>query len=407
MKIVYFNPTGVVGGAEMCLLDVLASLRTARPDWSLRVLLGDDGPLRPAVEALGVDCEVQPLPDRLASLGDAGLALGSRGKLTLLARAPAAALAAGSYFRKLRRWFQAAQPDLVQTNGMKAHILGTWAAPRGVPVVWHLHDYIRSRPVMVQLLRRTARPGVWGVAVSRSIATDASAVLGAQMPVRTIYNAVDLDRFSPGPGDGPMLDRQAGLPEAPAGTIRIGLVATYARWKGHEVFIDAVARVPVTPGRTTRFYIVGGPIYRSAGSQFAESELRALVHARGLEDRLGFVPHQSDPASVFRALDIVVHASIRPEPFGRVIAEAMACGRALIAAPTGGAAELFENGVSALGAIPGDPNALAAAMTQLATDPELRQRLAAEGRARAVSRFDRRGLADAWTQVYETAAQPR
>ena len=62
LKIVYLNPTGVLGGAEMYLLDLLASLRAARPEWRLVVVLGDDGPLREAVEALGVPCKVLPLP---------------------------------------------------------------------------------------------------------------------------------------------------------------------------------------------------------------------------------------------------------------------------------------------------------------------------------------------------------
>src|SRR4051812_6736193 len=63
----------------------------------------------------------------------------------------------------------------------------------------------------------------------------------------------------------------------------------------------------------------------------------------------GFVPFQARVEAVYRALDVVVHASTRPEPFGLTIAEAMACGRPLVAARAGGAAELFEDEVEALG----------------------------------------------------------
>jgi glycosyltransferase involved in cell wall biosynthesis len=281
---------------------------------------------------------------------------------------------------------------------MKAHVLGTWASPRGVPVVWHLHDYAGSRPVMARLLRWTARRGVRVVAVSESVAADAARVLGPGVPVEPLYNAVDLARFAPGPGDGPWLDAQAGLPAAPEGTVRVGLVATYARWKGHDVFLDAAARV--APDVPARFYVVGGPIYRSVGSQFTPEELRARAGALGLGDRLGFVGHQGAPEAVFRALDVVVHASTRPEPFGRVIVEAMACGRAVVAARGGGAAELFEDGLTAVGCPPGDPGALASAMTRLATDPGLRRGLAEAGRRAAAERFDRARLADQWVRVY-------
>ena len=102
-----------------------------------------------------------------------------------------------------------------------------------------------------------------------------------------------------------------------------------------------------------------------------------------------------------RALDVVVHASTRPEPFGRVIAEGMACGRAVIAIRDGGAAELFEDGVSALGCPPRDPDALAEAIGRVVADSELRQRLGQAGRQAALTRFDRRRLAEPWSRVYE------
>jgi glycosyltransferase involved in cell wall biosynthesis len=400
LKIVYLNPTGTLGGAEMCLLDILATLGQARPQWRPSVVLGEDGPLRTEVEALGITCLVLPLPRSLAQLGDAGLgSRRGRGALRLAWRGAGAACATASYLGQLKRVLRAARPDLAQSNSMKAHVLGAWGAPAGVPVVWHLHDYLSARPVMGRLLRRSAGRRVVGVAVSESVAADARRALGARVPILTIPNAVDLERFAPGAGCGAALDSAAGLPEAPPGTIRVGLVATFARWKGHEVFLDAVARLPTE--LPCRYYVVGGPIYQSLGSQFTIEELRAKAAALGLNGRLGFTGFQADPAAALRALDVVVHASIRPEPFGRVIVEAMACGRAVIAVPAGGAAELFEDGVSALASTPGDPASLAGAIARLVANPEHRRRLGAAGRQAAIDHFDRRRLASQWSAVYE------
>ena len=405
MNVVFLSPIGTLGGAEMCLLDLLASFRADRPDWTLKVLLGDDGPLRQAIENLGVGCAILPMPVRLARLGDANLATGVQGgsRIALAAIGPGAALAASSYFRLLRETLRAEAPDLIQTNGMKAHVLGAWAAPRGVPVVWHLHDYLSSRAVMARLLRWSARRKVRGVGVSRSVAEDVKSVLGPAFPVDPVYNAIDLSRFSPGPGNGAWLDAQSGLGPAPEGTIRIGLVATFARWKGHEVFLKAVARL--SNALPARFYIVGGPLYKSAGSQHSAEGLKTLAGELGVLDRVGFAGHQEEPADVFRALDVVVHASTRPEPFGRVIVEAMACARAVVASRTGGAAELFEDGVSAIGTAPGDPDALAEALARLINDRELRNRLGAAGRREAEARFDRSRLARQWTSVYDAAGR--
>ena len=370
-----------------------------------------------AVEALGVECAVLPLPGSLAGLGDAALSKDADADrlahLAFAKRGPQATFAAAGYAAILRGKFAEWRPDLVHTNGMKAHILGAWSAPRGVPIAWHLHDYIGSRRFMGYLLRLTermrARHGrVHGVAVSRSVAADARDSLGPGFEVEEVYNAADLDRFRPGPGDGAALDAACGMPEAGPGAVRVGLVATYATWKGHVVFLDAAESLLASGAiaRPCRFYVVGGPIYRLTGSQHTAQGLRALAVARGLGDRVGFAGHQSEPADAMRALDVVVHASTRPEPFGRVIVEAMACGRAVVAAKGGGAAELFRDGDEALGTPPGDVEALASAMARLAVDDALRARLGAAGRRAAEARFDRRGLPDRWISVYERCLTP-
>ena len=104
-----------------------------------------------------------------------------------------------------------------------------------------------------------------------------------------------------------------------------------------------------------------------------------------------------------RALDIVVHASTEPEPFGLVIAEAMACGRPVIVANGGGAREIVEPGVDALTHPPGDAAALAARIRELAEDARLRAALGVSAREAALRRFDRMRLASELIPLYERA----
>ena len=103
---------------------------------------------------------------------------------------------------------------------------------------------------------------------------------------------------------------------------------------------------------------------------------------------------------MYRSLDVVVHASTRPEPFGLTIAEGMACGRAVVAARTGGAAELFTPDQDAVAAPPGDATALAEALGHLIDRPSLRQSLGAEARRTAAARFARGPLGPRMLAAY-------
>ena len=346
-----------------------------------------------------IPCEVLPLPAGVAKLGDAG-AKGPARLLGLVAKGLLAASATLGYRSRLARRFRDERPDLLVTSGMKMHLLGTLAAPAGLPIVWDIQDYLGPRVAMARLLRVLARrPGLEIVALTESVAADVRETLRGRAPVRVIYSAVDLDRFSPGPGDGPSLDRDAGLDDSPLGTVRVGLVATFAKWKGHDLFLEAVSRID--PSLPARFYVVGGPIYRSTGSQVTLESLHERAERLGLAGRIGFTGHRSDPAEVFRSLDVVVHASTEPEPFGRVIVEGMACGRAVVAMEEGGAAELFRDGEEALACPPRDAASLAGRIARLVEDADLRQRLGRAARAAAEARFDRSRLAEDWARVYD------
>lgn len=389
MKILYLNPCSQMGGAETSLVELLASVRAAEPAWQLALLLNNEGPLAIKARALGVPVRVVPMPAALEKVGDSGWG----GRQAILKALPAAA----NYLHRLRRAIHSEQPDLIHATGFKMHVLSTRARPRGVPVIWHIHDYVRTRPLMSRLLRWHAGRCADVIVNSRSVAADVRAALGRQPKIETIYNAIDLQRFSPA---GPKLDLDAlsGLAPAEPGTVRVGLAATFARWKGHHTFLKALSMLPSMPG--IRGYVIGGPIYQTAGSQHTIEDLRQKAQRLGLEGRVGFTGFLDDTPSAMRALDVVVHASTQPEPFGMVIAEGMACGKAVIAANAGGAMEIFEDQIDALGHAPGDAAALANRIAQLAGDDNLRVLLGRAGRAKVEAEFNGARLAREMSRVY-------
>lgn len=389
MRVAVVNPVGGIGGAERVLLDLLRVARERAPEVRFTVVALGEGPLVERAAELGAEVEVMPMPERLAALGDAPV----RGAGALLRTAlgtAARGLEAARFSRALCGRLVGVRPDVVHSNGLKVHLL--LAPLRGrAKVVWHLHDFVGERPLMRHALRGVSRSAAAALCISRAVEEDARRWLpGVRCEV--VPNGVDVERFSPG-GAVAELDRLAGLPEAPAGTARVGMVATYARWKGQDVFLQAASQV------NARCYVVGGPVYRSSGSQFSPEELRGL--AKG---RVGFVPFQERVEEVYRALDVVVHASTRPEPFGLTIAEAMACGRPLIASRAGGAAELFEDGVEAVGLPEVSAGALAKAISGLLADPPRREALGKAARAGAVARHSSERFAAGVLGLYRSVA---
>ena len=395
MRIVFLSPSGELGGAETALLDMLAAIRVARPAWSLAMIAASSGPLIAKASA-HASVLALPFPKSIARLGE----WGNRGSAATRVRLGLGVLAASapaiSYARRLRRRLLELQPDIVHSNGLKMHLLGARARPPRAKVVWHLHDYPAARRLTARLLASQTHRCDTMLANSESVATEARHRFGYGVPVYAMHNSIDLERFSP---EGPRADLDAlcGLPPLAPDGIRVGLVGTFARWKGHSVFLEALAKLRGIAN--VRGYVVGDSIYHTDGSQYSRGQLQGRAHALGIGDMVGFTGKVDDVSSVLRGLDIAVHASVEPEPFGLVIAEAMACGCPVVVSRAGGAAEIAQGG--AVFHQPGNAAQLADCIRELARDPARRATLAGEGRAAALRLFSRTRLRDTLIPMYE------
>ena len=398
----YLNPGGNLGGAERALFDLMCAVRHGRPDWKLELLAGSGGDFTAAAHELGIGVHIIPLPASLSRLGDAGAGGPAGDAVSKLSVVTALGLSAPQltfYGWKLRRFLSEREPDLVHSNGLKTHVLSAIAAPPCSKLIWHVHDYVGARPLMSRLIRFLAARCDAAIANSQSVACDLDAVCRGRLKIHTVYNALNLKRFNP---CGPVLDLDAlsGLPPAPEGTVRVGLIATMARWKGHETFLQALSMVPGE--HPIRGYVIGGPIYATAGSQYSLDELRKLASGLNLDSTAGFTGYVDDPASAIRALDIVVHASTQPEPFGLAVAEAMACGKPVVVSNTGGVSEIIADNETALAYAPGDAMALADRVLKLARNRNLRREIGKAARSSAERRFERTRLSSEISTVYDS-----
>jgi glycosyltransferase involved in cell wall biosynthesis len=399
MHVAFLNPVGTLGGAERVLVTAVAALRETDPAIQVSVLAAGDGPLLDAVKALGADVVRIPMPAALSGLTDSGTA--RSGMFELLGSWAELAQAVLEYRAQLSKVLNDLRPDVIHSNAIKMHLLAALARPRGTAVVWHIHDFVGLRFLTPWLLR-LARRNVHAIAISHAVARDIRSVLPG-IKATVIHNAIDARFFEANAAASASLENLAGFPEADSQTIRVGLIATYALWKGHDVFLEAVARLyRVRQLPPCTFFIVGGPVYQTR-AQRTQAELRATAEKLKISERVGFIGFQTEIAPIYRALDVVVHASTQPEPFGLTIAEAMACGRAVVVSQAGGAAEICTPEHDSIAVVPGDIHGLAEAIYRLISDRSLRQRLGENARLSAMRRFQPARFGSQLLEVYADA----
>lgn len=366
-RILFLHTTSEVGGSDVSLAHIVERLEPQR--FEALVALPSQGPLVARLEQAGARVIVVPRMKKLTS---------RKGKAGLVAFAANFPLAVASLASLIRR----ERVDIVHTNTI--HNLYGWAAARmtGRAHVWHVREIVWQNAPLRRMERALAlqfstRVIVTSDAVGRLFARD-----GVLPPhVVKIPNGVDTARFVPGSSG--IVRRDFGIA---AGVPLVGAAARMDVWKGLDDFIDAAARVH-RARPDVRFVIAGGPI---EGLEPYEATLRERARASGLDGVLHFAGWRYGPDAMpafYQSLDIFVLPSREAEPFGLVVLEAMASGRPVIATAHGGPVEILAAGDTGLLVEPRHPDALAAAILDLADDPARAAAMGRAGRDRAVSRY--------------------
>lgn len=267
-----------------------------------------------------------------------------------------------------------------------------------------------GRPCVATLAGIAARrAGTWGRMLCRRPSTTIVAVSDAVLQgyLRFAENARGAVRIynpcvPPEPDAGARGRSRAKL-EFGAADLVFGIFGRITPWKGQLEFLRAAVGV-LRELPLSRAVIVGDVVENDV--EYGQV-LHALVREHGLSDRVVFTGYTADVDAMYAAMDVVVHASIEPEPFGLVITEAMAAGAAVIASPLGGPAEIIEDGVTGLLVDPNDTASLTEAIERLLTDNALRDAL-----VRAASRHVRECYApDAYARtisaLYERLLRPK
>lgn len=396
LRVLYLGHTAKLGGAELALWELLRAVDRDLVDPV--VILFSDGPLVDRLRAAGIATRVLPLAASVVNARKDGLGVGTLARVDDVA-------ACVAFVAQLARLISWHHPDLVHTNSLKAHVLGGLAARlAGTPILWHVRERIADDYLPRQAVRAIRR-------LTRSVPT--RVVVNSRATARALFGApgsgptgdmrggaercevvpdgADCDRFRPAPREAVDSARAAGRP------VRVGLVGRISPFKGQDIFLRAAAEV-LQVHSDVRFLIIGAALF---GEDEYERQLVSLVRSLGLEPHVEFRGFQNDVPATLAELDVVVHASVLPEPFGQVVVEAMASGKPIVATAGGGILDILTDGRCGLLVPMGDAQALSRAISRLVADPGLRAALGEAGRRRAVEHFSVQQTARRIESVYQ------
>lgn len=373
-RILFLNHVSGVSGAERSLLDLLRHLDRTR----FEPMVG--APPAGELEALLEPAGIPLLPLRLRRLRKTYNPLRCAADLLNIVQVTAALI------RVIRR----ERIALVHSNSTTAHLYGGLAARWcGVPGLWHNRDLVRLGP----LGRWLGRFATCTIAISDCVRQQTQSWIGTGRELKTIYNGVDADVFVCR-GERTRIRESLGIP---SGAPVLAMIGQQVPWKRHRTFIE-MAAVLTRTRPDARFLIVGDdrfgdhPAYRAG--------LETQISRLGLGGKVLFTGYRADIAPLLEGIDALIHPALR-EPLGRVILEAMAMGRPVVAVNACGPGEIIRDGVDGLLVPRGEPDELAAAALRLCREPGLANRLGEAARRRIRDDFDIRRSIRQIEEVYD------
>lgn len=381
VKILFYNHTGQVSGAERVLLMILGQLKR---DQFAAQLLSPKGELQNNARAGGVRClNVDELQARFTW------------RPALLMRYLVSFL---SVLTQVRRHVRESKSDVVHANSIRAGlVISAATVGLGLPIIWHVHDVIRPHPIstfirwFILLL-----PPVRIVAVSEAAAGELRGKLLRRFTRRAnivvVHNAVDTQKFAAGDNKREFHKRLRLRATDPVVGIIGNLSPVKRQFELLTAFADVLKKVP-----DAVLLVVGSEIF-NRDNGYGE---RLVEHAKNLDitKRVRFLGQRSDVPEIIRSLDLLVLNSTT-EACPLVVLEGFAGGAPILSTAVGGVPELIRHGSNGWLVPSGDGKSLSDGIVSLLQQPELRATLATNARRQVSAKFSISKFISALEAVY-------
>jgi glycosyltransferase involved in cell wall biosynthesis len=363
MKIFFLDQSGDPGGAELCLIDIALLYRE-----TCLVGLFADGGFKDLLEEN--DIPVTVLSSKAIQVRkDSSLLQGFSSLRQLIPLMIQTVHFSRNY-------------DLIYANTPKALIVGAIVSClRQCPMVYHLHDILSSdhfswinRKLAVIIANRFASLIISNSKATTKAFNDAG---GSSRLVKVVYNGFNPEAYQVQNEQASLLRQELQFD----GQFIIGHFSRLGPWKGQHILLDALQHCP----KNISAIVVGGAFF---GVENYVKQLHQKVKELKLMDRVKFLGFRTDIPLLMSACNLITHTSTAPEPFGRVIVEAMLCGTPVIAANAGGAAEIIEHDKTGWLTPPGNVHQLANVICQCHNNPEHTYGVAKAAKDYATQKFN-------------------
>jgi glycosyltransferase involved in cell wall biosynthesis len=382
-RIVYVegNPDGTIGGSFFSLLFLVKNLDRSRYDPI--VVFSKSNDLIPEYRAAGAEVIVRPMPQPVRWSGPL---------MGPLRRAANVLLGFGVETLRLAQFLRAQRADILHLNNSieRNHPWMAAAVLAGVPRLTHergIND--RLSPPAKWLTRRLDAV----ICISRAVRENLER-LGVETPnLTTIWNALDPSEMTV------RMERTAVLNEfgiAP-GSRLIGMVGNIKPWKGQAVVVEAM-EIVARKHPDVVCLLIGD--HSEADAEYKRT-IDRTISDQGLQKRVIITGYRANVPDYVAALDILIHASVLPEPFGRVLLEGMALRKPLVASRGGAVPEIVEEGITGLLFEPGNGPDLADKLLRLLESPDAAQAMGAAGFDRLKNQFGIRNNAERTMALYQ------
>lgn len=361
------NTDGTVGGSHYCLLSICRHLD--RQAWVPIVSFYQDNPLVPRFREISVDVQILE-PFRPLIFVRTNRILSYFQSVTNFLRM---VLLRPIYWARVLRHNRI---DLVHLNNSSTADIDLVIAAKivGVSITAHQRGY---PPWFGRLERKAAGSLNKIIAVSNSV-RDHLVQLGIPHErIAMIHDGIELGRLAQvTPVE--KLRAEFGLLKD---ELVVGMLGNVKEWKGQKLLLEAIPTIHES-FRNTRFLFVG-----ELADELYLRSLKRQLDKDGTSESVIFTGYRPDATDVIAVMDVVVHASIQPEPFGLVVLEAMGKGKPVVASDRGGPRETVRHGVTGLLFESGSSVSLAGAVCVFLENASIRSAAGAEGRKHVFAHF--------------------